>query len=1046
MKSREQLEKALAALEIQRSILGEQVYATTVAALRAELAALPAPVHISDSESDKARIGAWLYFQIVQNNTAAWQEHATTFGTTIGEVGTEFGYLFFESVDIIVAVSLAVEAGLQLATTMRHILLLELKPVDEAILRKWWDRFDASPSVGSVYISNAAYQLVRGVYIIHHTEHDDFHMVVQTKQRAFPIGHTELESISPKMIGREREFDVARGAFERAIQEKRAVGTLVIGTSGVGKSRLLLEIDKWLELEPMNAWHLEAQATETTRSSVFGLIRDMLSFRFQIEEEDDPQVARDKLVQGVTTILGEETDDIVHLIGQFMGYDFSASPYMLSVRGDSQLLRETSFSMLLRLFRAAADQHDALVYLRLDDIHAADAASLDVIQYLLSEVVDFPLVVVATAQPSLYDHFRDDVSLVEQFQVVNLRSLSEAATNAMLDELFEPAALPDDIRRELVGRTAGNPYHVEEALRLLLDEGILFVENARWYAAPDYPQPVNVPSTIDGVLQARINSFSHDAQTILRQAAVIGYVFWDRTLHYLQAIHTAPHNPDQLGKILTELHSRGMIAPRLHSIFSDATEYKFQQVSVHRVVYSSVRQQQARRFHLRIAQWLIGRTREGVGEIASLIALHFARANDINRAIKWYALAAQEAFAAYLSDRALQYYELAFDLLPDSLDDLRLQIQLYEGYGRVLASQGRYTDALAAYTAVCMAAEKADDLLEQSNAWNAMSKLQNHLVEPHDALTYAERAAALALSSGEAGKLLLGEAYLNFAVTYSNLDQPAKGLEWVKRARDIFEAMPNQNTMLGRAYNVEGECMYHASNYNGCLDANLKALDLLQDGRDKQILSRVLNDIAFSHHRMGNHSAALDFASQAYEMAQASSARHDLLYFTNNYGIMLAASGQYEAAETRLYQVVRVAGPLGWWGMVGTYHALAQVHLGMNKLREAQEDARYSLIWANQTNNASDLAIAWRLLGVVAAARRSAVEIEGRMYEAEDCFANSKKAVAGTHHHAELAHTLWAWGDYLRRRDPERAQHMLQEAKELFLELKLTRLAESIEL
>lgn len=1039
MRTRDELLKAIAALHMQREVLGETAYQTVIAALEAELSAQNTASHAQPlggrgsallTFSDASRTD-WL--KLVEQNR----------GERISNLG-DYGCVMFDSGALAADIATAVNAGLVAVTQSHMPMLLVLGPITADQLSALWDMVPPEDG-GRLYVVNAAYQTVRGVFVARAIVDDQLYEITDLKIRAFPIGHAELELISPQMIGRDGELEHLKGLFESAFAQERAFGALIVGNSGVGKSRLLLEMDKWIELYPRNVWHLEAQATETTRSVMFGLLRQAMGYRFDISERDDDATARAKLSAGVTSLLGQDAPDATHFIGQLVGYEYTSSPYLLNVRANSQLFREAAYDMLVKVLRAAAHHYNALIYLRLDDVHDSDAASLEMLQYLISAVVDFPMMIVATAQPSLYDLSKDEQPLGPNFQVINLRSLSEAMTSQLLDRIFGAGRMPLVLRRELIARTGGNPYHLEEAIRLLQDEGVLIRDQRGWRVA-DSPIPmVQIPTTVEGVLQARLNSLPPEAQTILQQASMVGRIFWDKVLFHLQAVNTHPIAEDTIQQMLRVLHQRGMIAPRPQSGFEDAAEYMFQQGSVHRVTYDTVRQQQAQRYHLRIAQWLIGRTREGVGENASLIAQHFARAKDIHRAIKWYALAAQQAFNAYLPERAIQYYEQAFALIPDYIDDLRLQVRLFDGYGRVLAAQGQYTDALAAYTAVCMAAEKANDLVLQAQAWNAMSQIQVNLIAPGDALDYAERALTLAERAGPIGLEQLANAYLSHALVYNSLDKPQDAIPWLEKALPLIDVLPNHHQLMARAHNLLGESYYYLNRYEDTVAANLRALAVLQQSGDKALRSRVLNDLAFAYFRQGAYQPALEYSGMALALAREYSARHDAIYFVNNHGIVLTAAGQYELAESHLYQVLRMVGPLGWWGMVGTYVALCQCHIGLSKLREAYDDAIQALEWAKRTNNAADLAIAWRMLGIVADHRRTPVEIEGRLYDCEDCFANSRRALQHHHHPAELAHTLWEWGQYLRRRDPQRARRLLQEARDLFLSLNLTRFAEMID-
>jgi hypothetical protein len=189
----------------------------------------------------------------------------------------------------------------------------------------------------------------------------------------------------------------------------------VAGEAGMGKSRLLHEFEKWLELAPLRVRYYKGRAGLEMQSLPYALLRDLLAFRFLIQESDPVQVVREKMEQGIGAALAAGPANPAappqpcmqaHFIGQLVGYDFSASPYLEGVvrpgeAGDAQQLRDRALIYLRDYFRAVAAEQPVLILL--EDLHWADDSSLDAIAHLAQSLADQRLLIVGATRPALFE-------------------------------------------------------------------------------------------------------------------------------------------------------------------------------------------------------------------------------------------------------------------------------------------------------------------------------------------------------------------------------------------------------------------------------------------------------------------------------------------------------------------------------------------------------------------------------------------------------------------------------------------------------------------
>jgi predicted ATPase len=192
---------------------------------------------------------------------------------------------------------------------------------------------------------------------------------------------------------------------------------------------------------------------------------------------------------------------------------------------------------------------------------------------------------------------------------------------------------------------------------MLIDAGVIQPGPQSWAFDAARLGALPVPSTRTGLLQARLDGLPEDAGRTIQAAAVVGPVFWDDALAYLD-VDTGPPRP-ALRPALSQLSRREMIFPNPVSAFTASQEYHFKHVLLRQVAYERVLKTARRAYHRRTAEWLVERSRDRANEFAALIAEHFERAGEAEQAAEWFARAGQAARAAYDMDAAILHFRRA---------------------------------------------------------------------------------------------------------------------------------------------------------------------------------------------------------------------------------------------------------------------------------------------------------------------------------------------------------------------------------------------------
>jgi class 3 adenylate cyclase len=352
-------------------------------------------------------------------------------------------------------------------------------------------------------------------------------------RKAAPARKRGLESVgldSP-MIGRDEPLRRLLEAFE-IVRAGRGRMAFIVGEPGLGKSRLLAELRRGLA----GATWVEGRCVSYGRSLPYhlliDLVRSILGLPFSATGED----GRALMQRSIGSILGsaaspqERADTTLYLA------HLLSLPVRLEEEGrvtvDADTLQGRYIAAIHRLLRDTTTRGPLVVVC--EDVHWADPASVEAIRQLVPLATQLPILFVAalrgetdSAGWSLLTMAREAFgqALVE----IRLEPLTDADSRMLVSNLLEIESLPEPVRELILARAEGNPFFVEEVVRMLIERGAIVAEGDRWVAT-EAVTAVEIPETLHGLLLARIDQLPDSAKRSLRIAAVIGRQFPVRVL------------------------------------------------------------------------------------------------------------------------------------------------------------------------------------------------------------------------------------------------------------------------------------------------------------------------------------------------------------------------------------------------------------------------------------------------------------------------------------------------------------------------------------
>ena len=348
---------------------------------------------------------------------------------------------------------------------------------------------------------------------------------VVTGLRAGGLRTRGLSGVTAPMVGRDAQLAELDGMFA-IVRARQGRVAAVLGDAGIGKSRLLAEFRAHAEAaDPTVRW-IESRCLSYGRSIPYHAIADLVRSIIGVGASADEPEVRAALERQLPVLLGDEWTDAYLYLGHLLSLRLPAEvAARVSAVPDETLKRYTS--SLISVLRALTATGPVIAVC--EDLHWADAASVDVMLAMLLLAREIPLLVIATSRldrdtegwrllSSARDVFGD--ALTE----IRLDPLSAEATRTLVGALLTIESLPAATRDLILTKAEGNPFFVEEVIRMLIDRGAIVREGERWTATAQVAE-VEIPDTLQGLLLARIDRLPPESKRTLRVASVIGRQF-----------------------------------------------------------------------------------------------------------------------------------------------------------------------------------------------------------------------------------------------------------------------------------------------------------------------------------------------------------------------------------------------------------------------------------------------------------------------------------------------------------------------------------------
>jgi class 3 adenylate cyclase len=440
-------------------------------------------------------------------------------------------------------------------------------------------------------------------------------------------------NLSSSFVGRARELTMLRDIWELVTEQRAPHLVTMLAPAGTGKSRLGAEFRREVEQRGTGVTVVRGRSLPYRESSAYGAFASQVKEVCGIFESDSPEVALTKLRGKIAaTLEPSAVDEIAGHLAILVGVTTE-----VSVPDRESLF----FSVRCFIEAVVRDRPMVLVF---EDLHWAAASLLDLVELLASRLRDLPLLILVLARLELLDTRPAWGGGLLGHTALTLGPLGEEEAQELVIQRLGADAGSGSLERatELAQTAAGNPLFIEQLAAALSETS----ESAGR----------SLPTTIRGLVSARLDALPPEERALLLDASAGGKVFWRG------AVERTESGGEKLTERLAALQRRDLIRRETISSIEGDQQFTFTHVLIRDVAYDLLPRSRRQQLHEQYASFLEDSTAE-IGEAGAAIARHWRDAGDRLRAVRYFMAAAEQAEQGWAKDRAVDFYREALQLV-----------------------------------------------------------------------------------------------------------------------------------------------------------------------------------------------------------------------------------------------------------------------------------------------------------------------------------------------------------------------------------------------
>ncbi len=580
-------------------------------------------------------------------------------------------------------------------------------------------------------------------------------------------------------VGRERELELLLDGFERAKAGKGQAFS-IISEAGVGKSRLLYEFRKAIANEDVT--FLEGRCLSYSRGVSYHPYIDILKSNFDIQEGD--QESREKVQKGLRLMGVDEPSTLPYLLELLSVKESGIDQISMS----PETRKDRIIEALKRVLLKGSEIRPLVV--AFEDLHWLDKSSEDVLRSHLESIPGSKVLLIFTYRPE-FVHTWGAKSYHNQ---LTLHRLSNRESLEMVNHILGTKEIERALEELILEKAEGVPFFIEEFIKSLQDIKAIERKDNRYHLAKDI-QDVIIPSTIQDVIMARVDSLSEGAKGVLQIGSVVGREFNQDLIQKVTGL-----SERELLSHLSVLRDSELLYER--GIYPQSTHI-FKHALTQEVVYNSLLLKRRKEIHETIGRAIESLYSERLEEFYEILAYHYSESDNLEKAYLYLKLSGSKATRNYSNWEAFRYYKEALKLLnqlPADQDNKVKQIEVILLMTAPMMLLVYPEDSLRILREGERLCKEVDDKKSVAVLYSLIGICYMHRGRPLDAIKYSEIGFEQSERIGDIE--LMAPIARGLCISYLAAGEFRKTIDVASKVIDLLENAQRESDFFGAPFNT----------------------------------------------------------------------------------------------------------------------------------------------------------------------------------------------------------------------------------------------------